>query len=128
MIRLAGCVLVDDDGILLLHRISRDWYELPGGKMKPGESVEDTAKRELLEELGVEIEIVKALGTKAFDEDGRTMEYNWLLATMDGTPVVGEPEVFDHFKRIPLDELDKHTLSPNMQNLAAQLRDGHVIL
>ncbi|MBI2032259.1 MAG: NUDIX domain-containing protein [Candidatus Levybacteria bacterium] len=28
----AGCVIVRDNSILLLHRIDKDWWEVPGGK------------------------------------------------------------------------------------------------
>ena len=44
--KAAGCVIVKNDSILLLHRIDKDWFELPGGKGEEGESLEQTAARE----------------------------------------------------------------------------------
>lgn len=40
--------------ILLHHRTDRDWWGLPGGAMELGESLEDTARREVLEEVNLE--------------------------------------------------------------------------
>ena len=50
----ANVILLNDQGqILLHHRIDRDWWGLPGGAMELGESFEQTAKREVLEEVGL---------------------------------------------------------------------------
>ena len=53
---LAGdCVLLADrEGRLLLqHRTDNDTWGLPGGSMEPGEALEETARREVLEEVGI---------------------------------------------------------------------------
>ncbi|MFB5192434.1 NUDIX hydrolase [Alicyclobacillus fastidiosus] len=50
----AAIVVVNEDGQLLLqHRSDNDCWGLPGGSMELGESFEDTARRELLEETGL---------------------------------------------------------------------------
>ena len=64
IIRLAGCVIYNKDKeLLLIHRNSpkRTQWELPGGKIDEGEDPEASAKRELLEELGVEVDLIKKL-------------------------------------------------------------------
>lgn len=55
-------VLLDDDGAVLLFRTvdpampeSGTWWELPGGGVEPGESVAETAVREVREETGFEL-------------------------------------------------------------------------
>lgn len=54
---VCACLVAERDGKLLLVRVrdNTHWY-LPGGKVEPGERPEQALQRELLEELGVEIE------------------------------------------------------------------------
>lgn len=58
----AGISLFDGAGrLLLLQRPSGEW-DLPGGHLEPGESCEQTARRELLEETGLEVGRLELLG------------------------------------------------------------------
>lgn len=58
-------VVYDSEGRLLLTRRGRDpfkdWLDLPGGFVDPGESAETALARELHEELGVDIESAQFL-------------------------------------------------------------------
>jgi 8-oxo-dGTP diphosphatase len=127
-ITLAGCAIIKDNKILVQHRKKRDWYELPGGKIDENESPEQTAVRELYEELGCDIEIIKQLGIKDFTEDNFTMTYNWFLAKIkEGQqPQVKEPDKISHLKYIALNELSKHKLSPNMQNFLQEMEKKNI--
>ncbi len=50
----AGVVVADDGGRLLLgRRVDNGLLSVPGGYMEPGETLEEAARRELLEEAGV---------------------------------------------------------------------------
>lgn len=120
-IRLAGCIIKDSEGkILLLHRNTskRNQWEIPGGKIDDGESPEQTAKREVMEELGINVEIINKLGQKEFLEDEFTMDYIWFNAKI----VSGEPKLleenFDGFNYFSIAELRKMSdrLSPNALN------------
>ena len=57
------CVLTDGDRVLLVRHTygSRRW-DLPGGGRHRGEQPIDTARREMYEELGVQIDDWRALG------------------------------------------------------------------
>ncbi|MFC1648906.1 NUDIX hydrolase [Nanoarchaeota archaeon] len=127
-IELAGCVILDDNRILLLHREKRDWYELPGGKIDEGESPKEAAKREIKEELGCDVEIIRELGEKDFQEEEYIMKYNWFLAILKGTPKLMEPDTFSHYKYISLDQLENYKLSPNMENLYKEIKEKRIKL
>lgn len=45
----------------------KDWWEFPGGKIEPGESLKDALKREIREELATEIEVGNLLTTVEYD-------------------------------------------------------------
>jgi len=125
-ISLAGCAIIKDRKILLLHRIKTGWYELPGGKIENEETAESAAIREIKEELCVDIKILSELGKKDFIENDYSMSYTWFQAYLlnDRQPVIGEPEKFDDLKYIELDKLKEYKLSPNMLNFVDELELG----
>jgi len=58
-------LIVDDDRRVLLTRRRPDqamggFWELPGGKIEPGEAPVAALRRELVEEIGVEVEVGSA--------------------------------------------------------------------
>jgi len=58
-------LIIHNGNYLAVHKakISDDKYELPGGRMEFGETIEDTLKREIYEELGVEVSPIKLVDT-----------------------------------------------------------------
>lgn len=122
-VRLAGCVILNDEGeLLLMHRNTpeRVQWETPGGVIDPGEEPHQTAARELDEELGVKVEILKELGRKDFTEDENEMHYVWYLAQItSGNVSLMEPEMYDDFRYFTWDEARSinDQLSPNAKNL-----------
>lgn len=58
-----NCAVFDERGyILLSKRGDLHLWNLPGGRLDSGEPVMEAAAREVLEETGIEVRIVKALG------------------------------------------------------------------
>lgn len=58
----ATIVLYNQHGeILLQHRTDTNTWGLPGGSMEMGENIEDTARRKLLEETGLEATKLKLI-------------------------------------------------------------------
>jgi 8-oxo-dGTP diphosphatase len=52
----AGAIVIAEDRLLLIEFVDEGgdrWYELPGGGVEPGESIEAAVVRELLEETGL---------------------------------------------------------------------------
>jgi len=63
----AGGVVVDNKAapprVLLVHRPRYDDWSFPKGKLDPGETVEEAALREVLEETGIRCKIVRKIDT-----------------------------------------------------------------
>lgn len=79
----AGAVVTDDQGRLLcIYSEARDEWETPGGSAEPGETPAETARREVVEETGIEVEILDVLHT-------RLMEVNLGEPETLPIPVVG---------------------------------------
>ena len=131
-LQLAGCVILDEKGrVLLLHRETskRVQWETPGGKVEPGESEKQAAVREVKEELGVDVKILKVLGRKGFEEDEQSMEYVWMKARITkGEPQILEPDKFDEFKYFDWEELRgmQGELSLNTMNLVGEYFKGKI--
>ncbi len=58
-----SALIFDDNGrVLLAHRRDIDWWNLPNGGMEVGETVDEALRREVKEELGVEVEVGQLVG------------------------------------------------------------------
>lgn len=67
-----ACALIERDGLLLSVQRSATMslplkWEFPGGKIEAGESAADCLRREVREELGLEVEIRDSLPAAAHD-------------------------------------------------------------
>lgn len=59
----AAVIVLDSQGrVLLLQRADTGGWGLPGGFMEPGESLEETARREVREEVGLELDELTLMG------------------------------------------------------------------
>lgn len=127
---LAGCVITDGGAILLLKRKRTGWYELPGGKMEENEGLAETAVREVYEELKVNVDLKKKLGTTEFNHDSKEYEYHWFLAEIqpNQTLQIGEPEVHARFDFLTIEDSKNYKLSPNTENLIKAIEDNTISL
>jgi 8-oxo-dGTP diphosphatase len=56
-------LIFDEQGrVLLAHRNDIDWWNLPGGGMEAGETVDEAMRREVREETGLEVEVEQLVG------------------------------------------------------------------
>jgi 8-oxo-dGTP diphosphatase len=96
-IKVCCAILVDNDKILCAKRsatmsLPHKW-EFPGGKIEPGEKPEHALKRELSEELGIEIEVLQEFRSNFHRySEGKQIELIPFLARI----VDGNPDPVEH--------------------------------
>ena len=64
--RVANCILIDQDQVLLIKKPSRGWYSIPGGKMEKGETIKEAVMREYWEETALHLESPTLAGVFTF--------------------------------------------------------------
>lgn len=95
-------VLVTQRSELMPHALK---WEFPGGKVKAGESPERCIKREISEELGLEIEVVRMLPSTTYAYDTHTIR----LIPFICNALEGEITLVEHksFRWVPIHELEE---------------------
>lgn len=126
-IRVAG-ILPIENGFAFMHRVGvknhpiGDYYTFPGGGREGNETLEDGTKREIKEEFGIDVEVVKQL--YSLENGGvNKKEYFYLckyiggkFGTGDGPEFSNDPKYVDRGQYIPeiIDrkDIEKITLLP----------------
>lgn len=91
---VAACVF-KDDRILLIKRgtpPSKDRWSVPGGAIELGESFSETAKRELNEECGIEIEVGEIFDVENFivHDEQKRIQYHYIITYLIAKYTSGE--------------------------------------
>lgn len=97
-------------------------WSIPGGHLEFGESWEECAKREAMEEVGVDITNVRLLAVTndIFEAEGKHYISIWLEADwLSGEPKSGEPEKVIGIEWRSLSDLPSPLFEPCWQNLRA---------
>ncbi|WP_031189847.1 MULTISPECIES: NUDIX hydrolase [Streptomyces] len=75
---VAAAVIVRDARVLLIRRRVPEGdlvWQFPAGAIEAGETAEQAAVRETLEETGLTVEAVKLIGERVHPKTGRSMSY-----------------------------------------------------
>ncbi len=104
-VQAAGGVVVDGGTVLLVHRPSYDDWTLPKGKLEAGESWEDAARREVLEETGLHCRILdpEPFVTRYRDRKDRSKEVRYFRMERTDGAFAANDEV-DRVRWCPLEE------------------------
>jgi 8-oxo-dGTP pyrophosphatase MutT (NUDIX family) len=131
-----GCsvVIPDDQGrILLQKRTDGDWWSLPAGGMDPGETPTQTAIREVREETGLEVELVRFLGLYSNPElctvypDGnrRQMVGASFLGRVIGGQLIQSNEETAELRWFGPDELPQNITHTSLARIRGYLAGDH---
>ncbi len=93
------CAVIERAGLILLaqrpaHKLLALKWEFPGGKVEPGELPAAAILREIREELGCEVEIVRAL--PRFQHDYKTVVIEMIPFVCTLAPGSPEPHPHEH--------------------------------
>jgi 8-oxo-dGTP diphosphatase len=129
-----GAVLRHAGRFLLVKRAnapSKGRWAIPGGKIKPGETLREAAQREVLEETGI---IVRALEpVMVFDlierDDDQGIRFHYVIVNMNVLYISGEPVPGSDALEVawaPVDDLEKYNLSRKTLELFDRLDKNKV--
>jgi 8-oxo-dGTP diphosphatase len=124
MTRAAVALLQQDRRVLVCQRKRNSRYgltwEFPGGKLEPGESVEDCLRRELREELSIEIDSIGPTQSQhnRFADGGEFDVTYCFVPHFTGTPV---NRVFEEIRWVTLDELRSLDILEGNKSLVSAL-------
>lgn len=108
--QIGVAVIWNDDGLILIDRRPQSGllgglWEFPGGKQEPGETIAQCIQREILEELGIQVEV----GDRLITVDHTYSHFRVTLEVHHCRHVSGEPQPIecDEIRWVTLDEMDQ---------------------
>lgn len=122
-IRVTG-ILVENENILLVNQkvsANRSW-SLPGGKLEQGETLEEGVVRELFEETGLKVRVIKLLYVcDKIDSAPQILHVTFLLERVGGeiklpTNEFDENTIYD-VKMIDINKLTEYGFSELFQDI-----------
>ena len=115
--RGVGALVYNDKNEILLLRRNEDGrrktWAMPGGKVDEGETFDEALKREIMEELGVEIELAEPFSAKPDILEGRLFETVCYKVKIKGDPVIMEKNKVDKLEWFSLDNLPEIDYPPS---------------
>ena len=139
--RVAGIIPMGD-GFAFMHRVGvqnhpiGNYYTFPGGGKEEGETIEEGTKREIQEEFGINVEIVKQL---YYLKNEEKEEYFFLCKYIDGKfgtgkgpEFSGDPKDTHRGQYLPeiikKEEVKNITLLPDeiKEKLVQDIEDGRI--
>lgn len=123
-VEVVAAVIVDKGKIFVAQRGYGEWigyYELPGGKVEPGETDKEALAREIKEELATEVEVGEIVETVEYDYPNFHLTMKCYLCKV----IRGELTLLEHktAKWLGAEELDSVNWLPADEQLVERLKE-----
>jgi len=109
-----GIIFNKKKRVLLCHRRDMDLWNLPGGRLKKKESLWEGVKRELKEETGLNIEIVR-ISNVYFKPKEKELVFCFICKIKSGKIKINKEA--DEIKYFEFKKLPKNTARSHMQRI-----------
>lgn len=118
-------VAVVDRGRLLMVKRGREpgkgLWAVPGGKVRRGEPITEAARREVLEETGLNVEIGEVIWVgEHLSENHHIVLIDFVGTVVDGTLEAADDA--DEARWVELSAAEEYPLTPTMYELVEELR------
>ncbi len=129
VLKVTCAIILHNEKILVVQNSSDSdhpfKWEFPGGKIKIEETPEDCIKREIIEELEIEIEICQKMNSVEFDYEFKQIVLIPFLCSIKN----GEIKLNEHneFKWINIDELGEIDFSDADKKLIQQKQNLEIL-
>jgi 8-oxo-dGTP diphosphatase len=105
------CAIIEKNGLVLATQRSAEMsmpekWEFPGGKIESGESKQECLKRELIEELGISVHLLRELNSSIYDYPQFSITLYPFVCTIEP----GEITLHEHASLVWLKPTELHTL------------------
>lgn len=128
-IQVTAGVIVQHDTVLVCQRVAGGHHpgkwEFPGGKVEPGESLQDGMRRELVEELGIDAEIGAVLWRTEHQYPERTLFVLTFFAILSYRGTITN-RCFADMRWVRVAELSALDLLEGDREFITQLQTGRV--
>lgn len=111
----------EQNRVLLCHRRDHDLWNLPGGALESGEAPWDGVKREVKEETGLVVEVVKLAGVYS-KPDQNDIVFSFVCRTQGGEITLNNEA--DRIEYFGVDELPSNTFPKQVERIKDALQNS----
>lgn len=127
-----GAFILNENNELLLQLRNKppekEYWSIPGGKVEMFEKFEEAVKREVMEELGVEVEVIDLLGICDHiiqNENAHWVSPSYLCKITKGEPQIKEPTKHLDLKWFKIDSLPEKLTITTKDAVKKYIRYAH---